>query len=98
VTYSDDWDGIDAWLDEVSPTMSLIASATAAVLDTQAIVLGGLIPPALAKRLIQRIEFYDIRRGGVERERANVILARCCDDPAATGAALLPFLAKFFTL
>ena len=94
--YDDNWDGIEEWIAFVEPTLSLMVSATSAVLDTEAIVLGGLMPCALAQRLADRVEFYDIKRRSVPREHAVVIPAECNEDSTALGASLLPFAEKYF--
>lgn len=95
-SYDDAWPGIEEWLDEVAPSYSLMASAAAAVLDTEAIVLGGLMPKKLAMRLIPRIEFFDINRRGTPRQHASVVPAECEGDASAIGASLLPLSEKFF--
>ena len=94
--YDDDWPGIDDWIQEAAPSLSLMASATASILDTEAIVLGGRLPRKLALRLIPYIEFFDIKRRSVPRQHAEVIPAECQGDATAIGAALLPFADKFF--
>lgn len=94
--YDDTWPGISEWIDEVEPTLSLMVSATAAILDTEAIVLGGLMPKALAERLIPKIQFFDINRRSVPREHAKILPAMCPDNATALGASLLPFADKFF--
>ena len=94
--YDDAWEGIGEWVKSVEPTLSLIVSATAAILDTEAIVLGGLTPRALAQRLADRVEFYDINRRSVQREHAVVLPAECEQNATAVGASLLPFAEKYF--
>jgi predicted NBD/HSP70 family sugar kinase len=96
--YDDQWPGIDAWIAEVTPSLSLMVSATAAILDTDAIVLGGRIPTRLAERLIPHIRFFDINRRSVPREHAVLLPAECPSDPTAAGAAMLPLVAHFFTV
>lgn len=96
--YNDDWPGIDRWIAEVAPSLSLMASATAATLDTEAIVLGGLMPTLLAQRLIPHIQFFDINRREVMREHAAIIPAECEGDATMMGAALLPLVGEFFQI
>jgi predicted NBD/HSP70 family sugar kinase len=95
-SYDDGWPGISEWIEDVEPTLSLMVSATAAVLDTEAIVLGGLMPEPLALRLIPKIQFFDINRRSVPREHAKVLPAKCPENATALGASLLPFEDKFF--
>lgn len=96
--YDDAWPGIDAWIAQVAPSLSLMASATAAILDTDAIVLGGRIPAPLAERLIPHIRFYDINRRDVRRARAEILPGECAGDATSVGAALLPLVDKFFAV
>ena len=95
-SYNDDWPEIDLWIADVAPSLSLMASATAAILDTEAIVLGGLLPASLARRLIPHIRFFDVNRREVVREHATIIPAECVGDAAMVGAALLPLVSEFF--
>lgn len=94
--YDDSWPGIDDWIHEAKPSLSLMASATAAILDTDLIVLGGLIPTPLAHRVIPHIEFFDIPRRSTPRDHAKVVAAECPGNATATGASLLPFVDKYF--
>ncbi len=96
--YDDSWKGIDDWIEEVSPSLSLMASATTAILDNDAIVLGGRIPKALALRLIPHIEFFDIKRRAVVREHAKLVPRECEGDATAIGAGLVPFVEHFFNI
>ncbi len=95
--FDDSWIGIDTWIEETRPALSIIVSAISAVLDTEAIVLGGFMPSVLAERLIPKIKFFDIKRRAVEREHATIIPAECRGDAAAIGASLTPFQDKYFT-
>lgn len=94
--YDDNWTGIEEWLVTVSAAISLICSATSAILDTQAIVLGGRLPNALAYRLIPHIEFFTKQRRSIEREHAQIYVAQCESEVTTTGAAHLPFIHCFF--
>lgn len=95
--YDEEWPAIGRWIQKVSPSLSLMASATAAILDTELIVLGGMIPRDLAQRLIPEIGFFDINRRAVRRPRAQIVYKECHGDATSTGAALLPLSHKFFT-
>lgn len=96
--YDDRWPAIDRWIKYVQPSMSLIASAASAILDTEEIVLGGLMPHALAERLIPHLSFFDVNRRTVPRVHARVVKAECDGDATAIGAALLPLANQFFGL
>lgn len=94
--YDDNLGAIDSWLKDILPSLSLMVSATSALLDTEAIVFGGLLPADLKKRMIKQFEFFDINRRGVKRKTAKVIVSDLRGDAAATGAAFLPFMKKFY--
>ena len=96
--YDNDWLAVERWVDTVAPSLSVMVSATSAILDCEEIVLGGLMPRALAERVIPRLEYFDINRRAVERERARIVASECPGDATALGAALLPFARKFFGL
>ena len=74
--FDPDWPGVDEWLTRTRASFSLIASALAAILDPEAIVLGGRMPRSLAERVIPHIDITnDARRGeprGTEGPRPRV--------------------------
>ncbi len=94
--FDPDWPGIDAWIAATRNSLSLIASAAAALLDPKAIVIGGRIPRALAERIIPHIEIFDQRRRSFERPLPNILIAEALGDCAAAGAAALPYTKYFF--
>ena len=91
------WPGVDEWIGQVRDSLSLIASAAAALLDPEAIVIGGRIPPALAERVIPHIEVYDQHRRAWERPLPRIVVAEAGGRSAARGAAALSFKMYFFT-
>ncbi|MFT7007343.1 MAG: hypothetical protein ACJAXJ_001858 [Colwellia sp.] len=56
-------------------SLDLVATACSALLDTQAIVLGGHISVALAEKLIPRIEVYAQYRRGAQRPLPKIVTA-----------------------
>ncbi len=90
------WPGIDEWIVTIRDSASLIASASAALLDPEAIVIGGRIPVALAERLIPHIEIYDQERRADPRPLPKLVPAEAEGDSAAIGAAALSFNSYFF--
>ena len=90
------WPGVSAWLDEMMPSLNLMISAIHAVLDPDAIVLGGRMPPALAELVIPRIALNSTQRRGVPPPQPTVVLAQAGGDATAIGAALLPFKNCYF--
>ncbi|MCG8440181.1 MAG: ROK family transcriptional regulator [Caulobacterales bacterium] len=90
------WRGVDEWILKTRDSLSLIASAGAAILDTEVIVIGGLIPRALAERVAPQIEVYRQHRRSAPRPVPEVVVAEAPSDAVAIGAAALPFKAHFF--
>lgn len=94
--FDPDWPGVDEWIVTVRDSLSLIASASAALLDPQAIVIGGRIPHELAERVIQHIEIYDQARHSDPRPLPKLVAAEAAGDSAAIGAAALALDSYFF--
>lgn len=90
------WPAIDDWIARVRDSLSIIASNATAILDVDAIVLGGEIPRDLALRAIGSIELFDQRRRSIPRPMAKIVPAEAPCDPAALGAAVLPLQKCFF--
>jgi predicted NBD/HSP70 family sugar kinase len=80
----------------VRDSLSLIASSSAALLDPEAIVIGGRIPRSLAEKVIPHIQVYDQRRRSDPRPLPRVVVAEAEGDSASIGAAALTFHSYFF--
>ncbi len=87
---------IDGWLIECAPSFNLVASVISAALDPDLIVLGGRLPPALARRIIEHIRFTNPERRGHHRPLPRIEPSVIGPDAAAIGAAMLPLRAAFF--
>jgi predicted NBD/HSP70 family sugar kinase len=90
------WPAVETWLDQVTPALNIAASAASAVLDPDAIILGGILPQALGEKMIKRIRFSSGARRGLIRPVPLVLCAEITQDAAAIGAAAAPFKAHFF--
>lgn len=90
------WPGIDDWIAKVKDSLSLVASSCSAILDTEAIVLGGLMPHALAERIIPEIEFYSMPRWGVRRPVPEILAAEAPGEATLFGAASMPLEHLYF--
>jgi predicted NBD/HSP70 family sugar kinase len=68
------------------------------VLDPEAIVFGGQLPPELGRMMISRVSMPSERRHryGVAPGGAQLILSETKGDAAAIGAALLPLKFRYF--
>ncbi|MEO1203465.1 MAG: ROK family transcriptional regulator [Pseudomonadota bacterium] len=91
-----DWPGIDEWITKTRSSFSLICSALAAILDPEAIVLGGRMPAPLARRVIPYIDIYNDSRRGKPRALPQLLVSKAGGDASAIGAAALPFKEHFF--
>lgn len=94
--FSPDWPGVDEWIEQSRDPLSLIASSIAALLDPEAIVLGGRLPRPLAEKVIPTIELFDDARRQEPRPLPRLILSQTHVDACAIGAAMLPLEQKFF--
>jgi len=90
------WPGVAAWLDRTQGPLAAIVSAISAILDPEAIVIGGRLPAALAAALADRACFYSAPVRDRERPFAKVIPAEAPGDAAALGAASIPLQEHFF--
>ena len=94
--FDPEWPGVDEWISRVRDSLSLIASASAALLDPQVIVIGGRIPRPLAEKVIPHIEIFDQRRRSDPRPLPQVVVAEAEGNAASIGAAALTFNSYFF--
>ncbi len=95
--FDSEWPGIDEWITKTRSSFSLIASALAAILDPEAIVLGGRMPASLARRVIPYIDIYNDSRRGKPRALPRLLVSKAGGDASAIGAASLPFKEHFFS-
>ena len=94
--FDPDWPGVGEWVEKSRDPLSLIASSIAALLDPEAIVLGGRLPQQLARKIIPAIELYDDARRQEPRPLPRIILSQTHVDACAIGAAMLPLEQKFY--
>lgn len=94
--FDPDMPGVDTWIERSRKPLDMIVSALGAVMDPEAIVLGGRLPKALAERLIPGITPFSAPRRGTPRPLPPIIPAEVSDEPTAIGAGVLPLKAHFF--
>lgn len=95
--FDPDWPGVDEWIEKSRDPLSLIASSISALLDPEAIVLGGRLPQSLAEKIIPAIELFDDARRHEPRPLPRLVLSQTKVDACAIGAAMLPLEARFFS-
>lgn len=91
------WPGVNQWVENSKNSFSLMSSAISAILDTQAIVLGGRLPKPLAELIMLKIEIFDDQRRAEPRPKPRIILSQTNGNACAIGAAMLPFNRFFFS-
>ena len=95
--FNPDWPGVDEWIERSRDPLSLISSSIAALLDPEAIVLGGRLPSSLAQKIIPAIELFDDARRQEPRPLPKIILSQTRVDACAIGSAMLPLEQRFFS-
>ena len=88
--FDPNWPGVDEWIYKVQDSFDLVVTASSALLDSQAIIIGGHIPTKLAEKVIPRIDVYAQFRRGAKRPLPEIVCAEVTDSPVAVGAATLP--------
>ncbi len=68
-----------------------------ALLDPEAIVLGGRLSSQLAQKIIPKIELFDDARRQELRSLPRLTLSQTNVDACAIGAAILPLEQKFYS-
>lgn len=91
-----DHPGVEAWLQEAQRAYSLAAAAAAAVVDCEAIVLGGEIPSALAERLASRMAIAGTQRRGRPKPLPDILPSEAPGDAVSLGGALMALQTGFF--
>ncbi|MEP1142396.1 MAG: ROK family transcriptional regulator [Henriciella sp.] len=91
------WPGVDEWIARTQGSISLLASSLAAILDPQAIVIGGRIPRDLADKIISHIEIFDDVRRTQPRKLPRLLSSSTVGDACSIGAAALAFNELFFS-
>lgn len=88
--FDPDWPGVEEWLALVMPSFNRLLAALWAVFDPQAIVLGGQIPPVLARRMIDGAVLHPAMRYGVPRRAPELLVSGLGLNAPALGAAAYP--------
>lgn len=93
--FDPDWPGVADWVELVAPQLNRAIWACSAVVDPEAIVLGGELPAALARLLLARIEPHATRHHRSHRAIPTPVMV-ASELPAggsALGAATVPLKA-----
>ncbi len=94
-----DWPGMNDWIADAAVSIKLLAKLIHAVIDIDALVLGGRLPAALAARLaetaaLSQAELDAAARRGMARPTPTIVPAAISSRASVIGAAMLsmPFL------
>jgi len=92
------WPGVENWLSETMPMLDRLIATLAGVIDPQAIVFGGQLPPELGRMMIERAHVPSQRphRYGAAPPGPRLVLSETKGDASAIGAALLPLKFRYF--
>jgi predicted NBD/HSP70 family sugar kinase len=97
---SDDWQGIaaahlDEWIDDVADGIAHALVAAGSVIDFQAAIIDGAMPPAIRGRIVPKVaeKFDRLERKGLPD--FDIVEGTIGYRARAIGGASLPFLAKF---
>ncbi|MBN8954642.1 MULTISPECIES: ROK family transcriptional regulator [unclassified Rhizobium] len=92
------WPGVENWLSETMPMLDRLIATLTGVIDPQAIVFGGQLPPKLGQMMIERARVPSQRphRYGIAPSGPRLVLSEAEGDASAIGAALLPLKFRYF--
>ncbi|NLS20159.1 ROK family transcriptional regulator [Rhizobium sp. P40RR-XXII] len=92
------WPGVESWLSETMPMLDRLIATLTGVIDPQAIVFGGQLPPGLGQMMIERAKVPSQRphRYGVAPLGPRLVLSETKGDASAVGTALLPLKFRYF--
>lgn len=86
---------IESWLEEAVPRLRQAVNILESVLDTSTIIVGGILPEAILRRIVERIEPLHHSVVATEREDVQrVFLGSSGPDTTALGAAALAVFAQ----
>lgn len=82
---------VDKWIEQVLPATNAIVSAIGAIIDPDAIVIAGRLPPSIAEQLIAKLRFYSVPVRGRDRPFPVLVPSNVSGDAASLGASALCF-------
>jgi predicted NBD/HSP70 family sugar kinase len=96
---SDDWEGVaaylDGWIDDVADGIAHAIVSAVSVIDFQAAIIDGAMPPPIRGRIVAKVgeKFARLERKGLPG--FDIVEGAIGYRARAIGGASLPFLAKF---
>ncbi|PTS89574.1 ROK family transcriptional regulator [Sphingomonas sp. HMWF008] len=86
---------VSIWVERSVAATDAIISAIGAIMDPDAIVVGGRIPKRIAERLVARLGFFSVPVRGRDRTFPELLVSNVVGDAAALGAGALCFNSLF---
>mgnify|MGYP002784791930 CR=1 FL=1 len=83
------------WIEKAADLLTDPLMVINAVIDPDAIFIGGRLPAALVDQVCDRLAINMRHRGATLPARAPIRRAQLAEDAAAIGAAILPFATRF---
>lgn len=95
------WPGVAPWCEQAAASIRALASLTSAMVDVDALVLGGRLPPVLGRRLCElalaSASLEPPPRRGRGRPAPSIVPAQVSDRAAVVGAAVMPLMERVFS-
>ncbi|MDT8439773.1 MAG: ROK family transcriptional regulator [Wenzhouxiangellaceae bacterium] len=88
-------ESLEAWLDDCADALAHALVGVVAVLDTAAIVIDSLLPPALVTDLVERVRQQLGKRLPAELIQPDILQGRLGASATVMGGAILPFYSNF---
>lgn len=85
------------WLDDAGRALANAMVSTRAVMELDAVVVGGVMPKAVVKRLVERVEHHLAAFPPHGDERSHLTMGQKGGSAGATGAAQLVLFHRFFS-
>lgn len=88
-------DQVDAWLDLAAQSLAGAAAAACAVIDFEAVIIDGSLPPRIRARLVARVRDELDRLGLRGIELPDIVEGTIGYEARAMGAASLPLFSRY---
>lgn len=96
-----DWDSLEpvatAWLDDAGRALASAVISTGAVMELDVVVIDGVMPRVVVKRLLERVEHHLAAFPPHGADRPHVVMGQMGGAAGATGAAQLVLFHRFFS-
>jgi predicted NBD/HSP70 family sugar kinase len=95
------WESLEpvatAWIEDAGRALASAVISTRAVMELDAVVIGGVMPRAIVKRLVERVEHHLAALAPHPADRPQLTAGQMSGAAGATGAAQLVLFHRFFS-